>query len=111
MNPPAPARPRNCQPRRSEAEPLWCRVRDRSTRPDFVAPLRDRYIPGTLDRRPTTQTLERYRHSYVEKLAHGALGPEHVHRHMLSVLRQDLQLSFALRAADSPDAPNQAPFI
>lgn len=30
---------------------------------------------------------------------------------MLSVLRQDLQLSFALRAADSPDAPNQAPFI
>src|SRR5580658_998772 len=72
---------------------------------------RDRYIPGTLDRRPATQTLERYRRSYVEKLAHGALGPEHVHRHMLSVLREDLQLSFALRTADSPDAPNQPPFI
>ena len=52
----------------------------------FVASLRDRYMPGLLNGRPTTQTLERYRRSCVEKLAHGALGPEHVHRHMLSAL-------------------------
>ena len=30
---------------------------------------------------------------------------------MLSVLRHDLQLSFAVRAADSPDAPSQPPFV
>src|ERR1700757_2691614 len=30
---------------------------------------------------------------------------------MLSVLREDLQLSLPVRAADSPDAPSQAPFI
>src|SRR5439155_25880211 len=29
MNSPAPARLQNCQPRRSEAEPLWCRDRQR----------------------------------------------------------------------------------
>src|ERR1700751_2602073 len=30
---------------------------------------------------------------------------------MLSVLREDLQLSLAVRAADPPEAPSQAPFI
>jgi hypothetical protein len=54
--------------------------------------------------------VERYGHC-VEKLAHGALGPEHVHRRMLPVLRQDRQLCLGLRAADSPDAPGQAPLI
>ena len=53
----------------------------------------------------------RERHLCVEKLAHRVPGAEHVHRDMLSVLRKDAQLSFALRTADSPDAPNQAPFI
>ena len=47
----------------------------------------------------------------VEESARRPPGAKDVQRHMLPVLRQDFEFSFSLRAADSPDAPDQAPFV
>ena len=47
----------------------------------------------------------------VKESPHRAPGTKHVQRNMLPVLRQDHELSFALRATSSPDTPDQAPFI
>ncbi len=54
---------------------------------------------------------EAERHSCAEKLTGGALGAENVQRHVRPVPRQDSELSFSFRAVDSPDAPDQRPFV
>src|SRR3954469_768128 len=47
----------------------------------------------------------------VEESAHFPPCTKHVERYVIRVPRKDAELSFSLRAADSPDAPGQPPFV
>jgi len=58
-----------------------------------------------------TLQIDRERHLGTEEVTDRSLGAENVQRYMVPVPRQGLEFQFPIRSADSPDAPDQPPFV